>query len=726
LNAAVPISSSFAPGAADLEARAAVLAERLSDGLRPLAHVAYNYAWSWLPDGEAVFRDIYPHRWELSGANPVRFLNDLSPFTQEGVERQPQLLERIRALAERFGAYLGRPDEPRPGIDGPVAFFCAEFGFHVSMPIYSGGLGVLAGDILKEASDQALPLIGVGLFYRRGYFRQRLDLTGRQHEYWLVSDPRSLPMARVTEPDGAPVRLSLELAGAPLEFQIWRVDVGRVPLLLLDSEFPENDPVQRWTTGRLYEGNRAVRLAQYGLLGLGGARTLKALGIDPGVIHLNEGHPALAPLELAADEVAAGSSFADALGRVRQRVVFTTHTPVAAGNETYAREEFLGAFSDLPGRLGIDDETFLGLCRINPDDIGEQPGMTSLALRVSERRNGVSRLHGQVARQIWRPLFGGAEEVPIGHVTNGAHVATFVGEPIARLLTQHLGDDWATRAAEPASWAGVNDISNAELWAARCDARARLVAFVRAKTQQDRLLRGEQIDAVRAIDRYLDPAALTLGFARRLATYKRLHLLAHDPARLRRILLGERPVQLLIAGKAHPQDEPGKETLQRVYQLKRDEPEVGERIIFLEDYDLEIARRLVSGCDVWVNLPRKPMEASGTSGMKATFNGVLQLSVLDGWWAEGYDGENGWAIPGDEDADQGVADARDAQIFYDLLEDEVLPLFHDRDERGVPHGWCERMKRALAIDAPQFSSARMLDEYVDRMYPVAGGVSHAA
>jgi glycogen phosphorylase len=708
----------FAPGAADLAARAELLADRLCDGLKPLAPVAYNYAWSWLPDGPAVFRDINAHRWELSGANPVRFLNDLWPSTQEAAERDPELMARVRTLADDVSSYLGRPDRPRPGVDGTVAFLCAEFGLHASLPIYSGGLGVLAGDILKEASDQALPMVAIGLFYRLGYFRQRIDITGRQQEYWVPGDPKSMPMARVTEDDGSPLLLSVDLFGHATVFQVWRVDVGRVPLLLLDTELPENDPVQRWTTARLYESNRALRLAQYGLLGIGGARVLRALAIEPAAVHLNEGHPALAALELAAGRVEAGASFDDALAEVRRRVVFTTHTPVPAGNETYASDEFLGAFADLPRRLGIDGETFLDLCRIVPGDPAERPGMTALALRVSGRRNAVSRLHGEVARELWRPLFQrDADDVPIGYVTNGAHLPTFVGEPIYRLLSRHLGDGWLVRAADAATWEPVRAIPNGELWAARCASRERLLGFVRERSQQDGLRRGEQIESVRAVARHLDPSVLTLGFARRLATYKRLHLMTLDPERAHRILGGERPVQLLIAGKAHPADEPGKDTLQRLIGLKKDDETFAERVVFVDDYDIEIAQRLVSGCDVWVNLPRRPMEASGTSGMKATFNGVLQLSVLDGWWAEAYNGANGWAIQGDESPDFDAADAHDAAEFYDLLEYEAIPLFYDRDEDGVPQGWCERIKEALVTCAPAFTATRMLDDYVALMYP---------
>jgi starch phosphorylase len=707
----------FVPGASDLESRIGVLEERLVDGLKPLARVAYNYRWSWAKDGTAVFRDINPHRWALSGENPVRFLNDLWPATQEAAERDPALCARIETLAAKLEADLERPVARRPGVEGPIVFMCAEFGFHASMPIYSGGLGVLAGDMLKEASDQALELIGVGLLYRRGYFRQRLDIAGRQQEYWLDYDPKGLPMARVAAPDGAPLQLEVVLYGRPLVFQVWRVDIGRVPLLLLDAELPENDPVQRWTSARLYEGNRAVRLAQYGLLGIGGARVLAALEIEPGVLHLNEGHPALAALELAAREVECGTPPEEALARARRRVVFTTHTPVAAGNETYAPEEFLAAFADLRERLGLDETAFLDLCRGVPGEHETWPGMTPLAIRMSRRRNGVSRMHGDVARRMWKPLFPDSVETPITHVTNGAHLPTFISEPIRLLLDRYLGEGWLTTSpASPSSWEGIWEIPNAELWAARCEARARLVDFVRAKAGQDSLLRGEQLGYVRQIEATLDPDALTLGFARRLATYKRLYLLTHDSERARRIFRGERAAQLVIAGKAHPNDEPGKDSLQRLYDFEHADPEIAGRVVIVEDYDIGIAGQLVAGCDVWVNLPRRPWEASGTSGMKATFNGVLQLSVLDGWWAEAYSGTNGWAIPGDGDDDPAVVDARDADLFYELVEHEVIPLFHDRDGDGVPHVWCDRIKEAVVTLAPSFTATRMVNDYVERVY----------
>lgn len=707
----------------DLGRRTARLAERLPKGLRPLARVAYNYRWSWARDGAALFRDVDPHRWTLAGENPVRFLNDLWPSIDTALDRGADFEQRVERLDRLIQSELERPPGAHPRLDGPVAFLCAEYGVHASLPVYSGGLGVLAGDMLKEASDRAFPLVAVGLFYRRGYFRQRLDLAGRQQEYWIASDPDGLPMARLVGPDEQPLKLSVHVSGGTTWFQVWQVQVGRVPLYLIDTEVPENDAVRRWTTARLYEGSRAIRLAQYALLGAGSVRTLQALGIEPAVFHLNEGHPALAGLELAAQAIEAGASLDDALAATRERFVFTTHTPVPAGNETYGADELLAAYDDLPRRLGIEPEGLVSLCRARPDDDGERPGMTPLALRLSRTRNGVSRLHGDVARRMWQPMYAEStiEQVPIAHVTNGAHLPTFLSRHFVELFDRYLEARWWERAADPATWEAVLEIPNAELWAARNATRAALIDWARLKSQNDRLLRNEQIDYVGAAARALDPGALTLGFARRLATYKRLYLLTHDRERAVRILTGETRVQLLLGGKAHPLDEGGKSILQDIFNLKKNDERLAGRVVFIEDYDLSSATHLVSGCDVWVNLPRRPLEASGTSGMKATFNGVLQLSVLDGWWAEAYDGGNGWAIPGEEDPDAAVMDARDAARFYDLLEREVIPLFYERDEAGVPGGWCERIKASLVTNAPRFSASRMLAEYVEQIYaPVSG------
>ncbi len=700
-------------GRSDRASRVAELQRRLVDELDPLAAVAYDLRWSWIRGGSSVFVSIDPHRWRLAGRNPIKFLFELTHDRQVAAAARPEVVEQVQWLVGEMAAEPVRRQAPGAAFDGSVAYFSAEFGVHSSLPGYSGGLGVLAGDVLKEAADRGLRMVGVGLFYRRGYFSQRLDLTGTQQEYWLEHDPAELPMALVNGDDGEPLRLSVTLFGREIAFQIWCVQVGSVSLLLLDTELPDNDPVSRWTTARLYDGNPHIRLAQYGLLGIGGARVLEALGIEADVLHLNEGHPALAALELVARRVEHGASLEDGIEEIRQRVVFTTHTPLQAGNESYPADQFLDAFGDLPGRLGLDRERFLDLCRVTAGE-GE-PGMSNLAMRLSSRRNAVSRRHGELAREMWQPMFPGSA-APIQYVTNGAHLATFLGDPFYRLLADHLGERWLRNPADPGAWEPVREIPNAELWQARTDARRRLAEYAQQKAEQDRLLRGEAIEYVRAGASMFDAETLTFGFARRLAGYKRLSLLVADADRARRILTGSLPIQVLIAGKAHPRDVDGKKLLERLFTLRSVIDPEGARVAFLEDYDLALARQLVSGCDVWVNLPRPPLEASGTSGMKAMFNGGLHLSVLDGWWAEAYNGANGWAIDGDGDPDPEVADARDAEELYTLLENEVIPLFYERDADGIPQRWCELIKESLVSCGPMFTSARMLDDYVTRIY----------
>ena len=705
------------PGSRELADSVGRLADRLPPELAPLARIAYDYRWSWEPGGPELFRDIDPLGWELTGGNPVRALADLAPARAAAAAGSADLQERIAALEAALDADRSRPTRTIEGVDGPVAFFCAEFGVHPSLPIYSGGLGVLAGDILKQSSDLALPVVGIGLLYRRGYFQQRVDREGLQHEYWLQLAPERTPAVPVNGEDGSPLELAVTVFGREVAFRVWRVDVGRVPLYLLDAEVERNDPAQRWITSRLYEGNSGIRLGQYALLGIGGLRTLRALGVEPGALHFNEGHPALASLELAAEHVAAGCTLDDGLERARARIVVTTHTPVPAGNESYPPEQFLAAYRDLPARLGIDEGRLLDLCRTVPGS-EEWPGMTPLALRASRRANAVSRRHGEVAREMWRPLFRAAraEDVPITHVTNGVHLATFLSGPMRRLLDDHLGACWLERASDPATWAPVDAIPDEELWRARCEARAELVDYVRVKSVQDRLLRGEEPGYVQAAAQTFDADVLTLGFARRIATYKRLFLLTQDPERVRAIFSGAPPVQMVIAGKAHPLDDNAKQMLKGAFALRR-QTQLGARVTFLENYDLSVAAPVVAGCDVWINLPRPPLEASGTSGMKAAANGGLNLSVLDGWWAEAYDGENGWAIDGAEDDDEEALDARHAAALYDLIEREVIPLFHERDGSGLPRRWLARVKASLRTNGPGFSAARMVEDYAASIYP---------
>ena len=704
-------------GATDRDRAASGLASRLPEPLAPFARLAYNYRWAWTPGGDELFAAIDPHRWELCGRNPVRLLQEVSADALAVAAADSRLIARAD---EVLGVVRDDLDRSPPGgpvtPEHPAAFFCAEYAVHVSLPVYSGGLGALAGDLLKAASDRAVPLVGIGLMYRRGYFRQQVELSGWQREYWIETDPERLPAALVTVDGGEPLTVQVPIYGAVVTAQVWRIDVGRVPLFLLDAERPENDRLTRWITSQLYVGDPYTRLAQYVLLGLGGMRALEALGIDPGVVHLNEGHACFATLELAARELADGASFDDALAAARNRTVFTTHTPVPAGNDSYPSDQVIEALATYSSEAGIDPEAIVRLGRTHPDAPDEPFGVTQFALRTSRAANGVSARHGEVAREMWQPLWPdrSAEDVPIGHVTNGVHTATWLGAPMRALLDRHLGDGWIERVTDPETWAAVDEISDDELWAVRRQQRALLVEFIRDRAPLDRLTRGEARGYVEAGARAFDPDALTIGFARRLATYKRLDLLLQDPARALALINGDRPVQIVIAGKAHPRDEPGKQLIQRLLSL-RGAPGVGHRIVFLHDYDLELASRLVQGCDVWLNVPRPPLEASGTSGMKSAINGGLQLSVLDGWWPEAAEGAGGWGLSGEVDPDHGAQDARDSAELLRVLEQEVVPAFYDG---APPRHWLERVRQSMRTIGPQFSAERMVEDYVERMYQV--------
>ncbi len=702
--------------ARDLARAASELADRLPERLRPLARVAYNYRWSWALGGERLFRDLDPFRYERCRGNPVRLLHQLPAETLRAAEQDDRLAAAATAMERVIDDDLAAPALSRGAVtaEHPVAFVCAEFGLHRSLPIYQGGLGVLAGDILKGASDLRLPMVGVGILYSKGCFHQRLDSTGWQHDYWIDIEPDRLPLALVTGDDGSPLVVDVPIRGRDVHVQVWRVQVGRVPLFLLDANREDNGIAERWITARLYVGDRTVRLEQYALLGVGGMRVLRALGIEPSVVHVNEGHGAFAPLELAR-EMSDGGTTDRALEAARARTVFTTHTPVAAGNESYDASAVLEILDGL-----IPPERLRELGSVDGD---RRVGMTSLGLRLARTSTAVSRVHAEVARRMWRPLFDVAtdDDVPIGHVTNGVHVPTWMAPPMRELLDRHLGVDWLERADDPTTWAPVDDIPDAELWKTREALRGGLVAYVREADAAARLGRYEDSSAVEGVVHAFETDRLTLGFARRVATYKRLHLLFRDPGRLESLLGKMDTVQLVIAGKAHPRDTEAKESLAEL--IRHPLPlDVAPRIAFLEDYDLHMAANLVAGCDVWVNLPRPPMEASGTSGMKSALNGGLNLSVPDGWWAEAFDGENGWAVgdgTGWDDPEE--QDDHDAPLLFDLIERELLPAFHDRGRGGVPGRWVARVKRSLRTIGPRFGSDRMLREYLERVYaPEAG------
>jgi glycogen phosphorylase len=707
-------------GAVDIARAAGELAQRMPEPLAPLARLAYNYRWSWLPGGGELFAAVDAARFALGQRNPVRLLQETPYRRLQEAAANVELLARAAELEAQVAADLGRPAQGGIDADRPVAFLCAEYGVHVSLPVYSGGLGALAGDLLKEASDAALPLVAIGLMYRKGYFRQRIDGGGWQHEYWVDTDPERLPAALVTDGDGQPLTVTVPIYDSDVVAQIWRVDVGRVPLYLLDTDIAQNGALDRWITARLYEADSETRLAQYVLLGAGAVRALRALEIEASVLHLNEGHAAFAPIELAEEAVRAGQPLSEAVHAARERTVFTTHTPVPAGNDSYPAELVARAISRLADELSWPQRELLALGRTHPEHEQEPFGITQAALRMSRRANAVSRRHGEVAREMWAALWPecGVEDVPIAYVTNGVHIPTWVGAPMCALLTRHLGEDWLGAAAEAETWKPVAGIADDELWEARHRQRAELVRFLRTRSTADRLARGDVREYVDAAARAFDSDALTIGFARRVATYKRLELLTRDPDWTLSLLDGDRPVQVVLAGKAHPRDEEAKRTVQRLFGMKNARV-IGERVIFLDDYDLFTAALLVRGCDVWLNLPRPPLEASGTSGMKSAINGGLQVSVLDGWWAEAYDGTNGWAISGEVDSDHFAQDERDAGALHAILGEDVIPDFYDRGEAGLPAEWLNRMRASLMSVGPRFCARRMLTEYVNGPYAAA-------
>jgi glycogen phosphorylase len=703
--------------------------KRLPLSLAPLERLAWNYWWSWSADGPGVFRDLDPDIWEQYEQNPRTLLARTSDYRLALMATDPNYVSRVERLAKQFDHYMAVDEiwTPQKGVSritraNPVAYFCAEYGVHNSLPLYSGGLGILAGDHLKSASDLNLPLVAVGLLYHYGYFRQRLRRDGWQEEYYMETHPSDLPISRINDDDGAPLLIELTIRERPVRAQIWRADVGRVPLYLLDTNIPANDETDRWVTGHLYGGDRETRIVQEMLLGIGGVRLVRKLGLEPHVFHLNEGHSAFLTLELARELIQAKKlSFSDAAKLVRQECVFTTHTPVAAGNDEFepdlVKRSFGVAYLE---KLGLDLEEFLALGRAEPENSVDTFGLTPLAIRMCRSTNGVSKKHGEVSRALWQRLFPGKtiDEVPITHVTNGVHAPTWVAPMIRSLYEKHIGADWAEKLRDAAQWKeGVERISDEELWAAHLLLKRRLVEFIRYHSFQARLQRSENREYTESARTMFDPNALTIGFARRAAGYKRWNLLLADTTRLLHLMNNEaRPLQFVFAGKAHPQDQQAKHILQQLAQWRYD-PLVRNRAVFLQDYDQEIARQLVHSVDVWLNVPRRPLEASGTSGEKVSMNGGLNFSILDGWWLEGFDGTNGFAIGGDGGEDDGTgADAADADSLYSMLEQHVIPTYYDRTTGVIPHQWIAMMKSSIQTLVPEFNSDRMVAEYAERIY----------
>jgi starch phosphorylase len=732
-NDAVRLLTAAGTQLASIVSDARTLGQFVAPAHQRLHALAQNLWWSWDHDTAGLFRELDPVLWRELDHNPIALLQQISIDRLEERVSALVLHSRINYAYRRMQEHLTSTRTWGARNAGvlwarPVAYFSAEFGLHESVPIYSGGLGILAGDHIKAASDLGIPLVGIGLYYDQGYFKQRFDKEGYQQEEYLDVDSKVLPLEPAIGVDGQPVTTSIETRTGTIAARVWKLSVGRNTLLLLDSDVAGNQPEDRDLTARLYGGDDRVRIRQELILGVGGVRALQALGIAPGVVHLNEGHSAFAALELARQRMATeGISADEALRRISTQVVFTTHTPVPAGHDRFSPaliEEHLGPLRE---QMALSSDGLMALARVNPFDGNEEFCMTILALKLSRRANAVSSLHGQVSRAMWTSLYPGTaeEHVPIGHITNGIHVRTWLAPQMHQLYDRHLGPDWPDRCSEPSCWQTIDAVDDGELWETHQALKTQLIEVARRRATRCAERRGEAAEFVDQVRHALSLDALTIGFARRFATYKRANLVLRDMEKIAAFVNDAKvPIQFVFAGKAHPKDRPGKDILQQIVQLLRD-ARFGGKLLFVEDYDINVGRYLVQGVDVWLNTPRRPLEASGTSGQKVVLNGGLNLSVLDGWWAEAYDGFNGFAIGrGETHTSADLHDMKDAEALLRTLRDEVIPLYYDRDRDGLPRGWIARMKRAIRTLGWRFSADRMVTDYVLKAYiPAAGGTS---
>ena len=701
----------------------ALAAVALPRRIARLSELAYNLWWSWNPDVQELFKCIDEHLWLECYHNPIKFLRTVKRKALNAAIHSKRCLDLYDKTMTALDAYLSRSDtwyaRTYPDQRGHlIAYFSTEFGLHESFPTYAGGLGILSGDHAKEASDLGLPFVGVGFLYNQGYFSQHITEDGWQEAGYRRYAFDDVPVIPLTDADDQPLMITVDLPGRTLHARIWKIEVGRIPLILLDSDVEQNAPNDRDLTARVYGGDLDTRISQEIVLGIGGVRVLRALGLQPQVWHMNEGHSAFMGLERIRELMTRGQDFNSAMEAVRATTVFTTHTPVPAGNEEFPDWLIDRYFHNYWGQLSLDREGFMSLAR-NQQSWGPTFGMSILALRLSHKRNAVSELHGQVSRTMWKFLFPDtpAERVPINAITNGVHTGTWLARRMKQMYDRYLGAHWQEELDDPSLWQAIFAVPDDELWAVRRHLKRKLVAFARERARAHWITTRKHPVQIVASGALLDPYALTIGFARRFATYKRGSLVMRDPERLMRLVTHvQYPVQIIFAGKAHPMDEPGKLVIQQVYRmLKR--AEFAGRMVFLEDYDINLARYLVQGVDVWMNNPRRPLEASGTSGMKAALNGVLNFSVLDGWWQEGFNGDNGWAI-GDETeyASPDEQDARDAASLYETLENHIIPLYYENGLNEISPGWVRKMKESIATLAPFFSTRRMVKQYVEEMY----------
>ena len=717
-----------------------------------LSRLARNLWWTWHQESQEIFQELSPRGWQNLYHNAMAVLHEVSEYELRVRLQDPEFASRVKSVLAAFDAYLkdtntwGRQNAPHL-LERPVAYFSAEFGFHETLPIAAGGLGVLAGDHAKSASDLGLGFVGISLFYREGYFQQTINQDNWQTEYYTLLNPKNLPLEPVLNAKGEPVVCSVRIAASQVMFRAWRVNVGRCPIYLLDTNLPENEPHFRDLTLRVYGGDSTTRIMQEILLGVGGVRLLRALGHQPSTFHMNEGHAAFLTLELIRERMAAGQSFADAQAAARSECLFTTHTPVEAGHDRFSNDLVQYAAHKFRTQLGLSHEEFMAMGRVNPADANEPFCMTVLALKYSRAANGVSELHGAVSREMWQCLYPGksVDEVPIGHVTNGIHLLGWMKGPVRRFWRRKLsqtgtaaggesqvvsggdntvfwrqksGTPWEAEINSPEFWKRMLDpnfISDEELWALRYRLRRELIEFSRRRL----LLQGQRLsqrDFI-AFDQLLSPDALTIGFARRFATYKRAPLIFEQFEHIVNLVKDkQRPIQFIFAGKAHPRDDEGKRFIQKIIHLSK-YSELNGHLVFVENYDIHVARQMVGGCDVWLNNPRRPLEASGTSGMKAGCHGCLNLSILDGWWREGYDGTNGFAI-GDDSHPASIEeqDRIDSQNLFKALTEEVIPCFYNRDASGLPRQWLQRIRRAMATLVPEYNTWRMVQQYATRYY----------
>ena len=706
--------------------------EELKELKLGLNKLARNLWWTWDQRAQEVFQELSPRGWQNLYHNAVAILHEVSDY-ELGVRLQdPDLADRVRAVLRGFDAYLEDKltwaHQHATALHvNPVAYFSAEFGFHETLPIAAGGLGILAGDHAKSASDLGLGFVGISLFYREGYFQQAIDPNNWQTEYYTLLNPKNLPVEPVLNEKGDPLVCRVDIGMNQVTFQAWRANVGRAVVYLLDANRPENEQHFRDLTQRVYGGDSTTRIMQEMLLGIGGVRLLRMLGVQPSVFHMNEGHAAFLTLELVRERLAAGKSLPEALSQTKAECMFTTHTPVEAGHDRFSPDLMDYAMHRFRTQIGAPFGELMKLGRVNPQDAREPFCMTVLALKLSRSANAVSELHGRVSRHMWHCLYPDkpVEQVPIGHITNGVHLLGWMKGTVRRFWQRKLtaagsqaGPDWATQVNSLEFWQRMADqdvVSDEELWALRFKLRRELIEFARRRLliQGQRLAHGDFI----AFDQLLNPDALTIGFARRFATYKRAPLIFQQLDNIVRLTRDkDRPIQFVFAGKAHPRDDDGKRYIQHIIHLSKYSDLQGH-MVFIENYDVHVARQMVAGCDVWLNTPRRPLEASGTSGMKAGCQGCLNFSILDGWWREGYDGTNGFAIGEDAHADSVEAqDRADSENLYKVLTQEVIPLFYQRDAQGIPRQWIQRIRRAMVTLVPQFTTTRMVREYTEKYY----------